>query len=299
MTKSQIMYFLAVATHLSFSKAAQQYYVSQPAVSKQISQYEEELGFPLFDRTRSGITLTPSGQLMYKALSECLHNYETALEEARQRSATREGLVRIGCLAGWNVENFYPMIKNFFAERNPNLNIQLDGYDSDALFTALRKGDIDVALSRSDHVRGADLETRPLTVCHTNLFYSAHHPLANFPGLVMTDFKNETFYIVAAQEETFARQTTLDICHQFNFEPKMYPLPSLAMAFVKLQSGSGVFIGDDWMAVMDNPLFRRIPLNITYNVNLSWLASNVNEAKNMFVNELLFYYRQHQKDAKK
>ncbi|MBQ1331557.1 MAG: LysR family transcriptional regulator, partial [Lachnospiraceae bacterium] len=57
MTLSQIRYFLAVARELNFSRAAEALYVSQPAVSKQVSQLEQELGVKLFDRTNQGLVL--------------------------------------------------------------------------------------------------------------------------------------------------------------------------------------------------------------------------------------------------
>lgn len=63
MTQSQITYFLTVADTLSFSKAAAALFVSQPAVSKQVSLLEEELGLTLFDRTRQGVFLTEAGRL--------------------------------------------------------------------------------------------------------------------------------------------------------------------------------------------------------------------------------------------
>ena len=55
MTQAQISCFLAVADCLSFSKAAQELYISQPAVSKQVALMEQEFGVPLFDRTRKTI----------------------------------------------------------------------------------------------------------------------------------------------------------------------------------------------------------------------------------------------------
>lgn len=66
MTLQQMRYFIAVAQNLSFSKAAQQHYVSQTAVSQQIKLLEEELETELFQRTRHSVVLTSAGQVFYE-----------------------------------------------------------------------------------------------------------------------------------------------------------------------------------------------------------------------------------------
>ena len=66
MNIERLEYFSTLAAYLNYSKAAKQLYISQPSLSKQISQLEKELGVPLFNRSRHMVALTPEGQ-------ECLH----------------------------------------------------------------------------------------------------------------------------------------------------------------------------------------------------------------------------------
>ena len=61
MNDLQIDYFLAVARHLSFTKAARELFVSQPAISRQILALEEELGYTLFERTNKSVHMTKAG----------------------------------------------------------------------------------------------------------------------------------------------------------------------------------------------------------------------------------------------
>lgn len=71
MTFLQIQYFLKTAECMSFSQAAQQLYVTQPSVSRQIKQLEQELGYPLFVRTqKNAIRLTPAGIVFQDAFSQ-------------------------------------------------------------------------------------------------------------------------------------------------------------------------------------------------------------------------------------
>ena len=68
MNDLQIDYFLAVARNLSFTKTAEEMYVSQPAISRHISHLEKELGFALFDRSKKTTQLTPAGGLFLRFL---------------------------------------------------------------------------------------------------------------------------------------------------------------------------------------------------------------------------------------
>ena len=63
MTTKTLEYFLVVVKHLNISKAAKELFISQPALSKQISQLEAELGVSLFDRTKHSLKLTYGGSI--------------------------------------------------------------------------------------------------------------------------------------------------------------------------------------------------------------------------------------------
>ena len=69
MNSQQIEYFLSAAKHLNFTKAADEFYTSQPTVSRQIALLEEELGFELFKRDKGNLRLTIGGAIMAQELS--------------------------------------------------------------------------------------------------------------------------------------------------------------------------------------------------------------------------------------
>ena len=82
MNDLQIDYFLAAARNLSFSGAAQELYVSQPAVSRQVQTLEGELGCPLFVRMNKGISLTQNGEMFY----HFFENYRMQLQDLKMRA---------------------------------------------------------------------------------------------------------------------------------------------------------------------------------------------------------------------
>lgn len=147
MTQSQISYFLTVSKTLSFSKAAVALSVSQPAVSKQVSLLEEELGMTLFDRTRQGVFLTESGRLFNALFQDYINRFHETMEEARQINRALEAVVRIGCSEDFHLSQFYADVQAFFAARYPNIRLELSSLTEEELPPLLKSGQIDLVLS--------------------------------------------------------------------------------------------------------------------------------------------------------
>ena len=97
MELKQLRYFLAVAEHLNFSRAAESLYISQPALSHQIAELESELGIELFIRDRRKVYLTTAGKALIEPAREALYSAERLLEIARTDFRQEDGaLLRIG-----------------------------------------------------------------------------------------------------------------------------------------------------------------------------------------------------------
>ena len=107
MNDLQIEYFLTVARNLSFTKTAEELYVTQPAVSRQISFLEKELDSILFDRTNKSTILTDAGQLYF----EFFNNYKEGLNDIKLKlkeiNQGMKGRLRLGCMEGWDLSEFF------------------------------------------------------------------------------------------------------------------------------------------------------------------------------------------------
>jgi DNA-binding transcriptional LysR family regulator len=95
-----VRYFLAVAEHLNFSKAAQQLHIAQPPLSRQIRQLEEELGLELFVRNRHRVQLTKAGHVFLDEARKLVVQAGRATEAARHAQQGESGIVRIGIASG-------------------------------------------------------------------------------------------------------------------------------------------------------------------------------------------------------
>lgn len=118
MTLQQMRYFIAVAQNLSFSKAAQQHYVSQTAVSQQIKLLEEELETELFQRTRHSVALTSAGQVFYEYAVRITDLAEDAARRTRAAAAECSTPLEIGMMSG--MENL-PILESCCCSRSNTL----------------------------------------------------------------------------------------------------------------------------------------------------------------------------------
>src|SRR3954467_9649098 len=91
--------FEAAARHLSFTLAAQELYLTQSAVSRQIQQMEASLGVPLFERRHRALVLTDAGRVMQRAVIDCLERLRDATSRVRATAAMRQ--VSLTCTPGF------------------------------------------------------------------------------------------------------------------------------------------------------------------------------------------------------
>ena len=96
LTFLSIEYFLKVAETLNFTVAARELYISQPALSKQIKQLEEEIGVRLFRRDTKQVELTAGGQILYDEWSKLIKSSENAIGAAKSIEGKHTHKIRVG-----------------------------------------------------------------------------------------------------------------------------------------------------------------------------------------------------------
>ncbi|WP_162930183.1 LysR family transcriptional regulator, partial [Pseudophaeobacter sp. EL27] len=135
--------FMAVAAHLSFTKAAQSVSRTQSAVSLQIKRLEEIVGRPLFERTRQSVVITPTGEALKVYAKRILLANDAALSQFRHPEA--EGRVRIGAPDDY-ATLVLPKILSIISAQHPRLRIEVVCENTPDLLRALDGGDLDIAI---------------------------------------------------------------------------------------------------------------------------------------------------------
>lgn len=137
--------FIAVAESLSFSKAAEKLYISQPAVSRHIKEMETTMGITLFERKGNRVYLTLAGEISYNHLKKILQIYSELEFALGALKNEHKGTLRIG--ASSTISQYViPSVLASFHKRYPNIGLNLFNGNSFDMEQKLLKNDIDLAL---------------------------------------------------------------------------------------------------------------------------------------------------------
>jgi len=186
-----LKYFLAVAEVLHFRKAAEQLFISQPGLSRQIKQMEDDLGIQLFVRHNRKVVLTPAGEYLKKEITQNLKNLEQALNYAKLLQEGKLGELKFGYV-GSAMQNIIPNILVDFKNEFPNVTFGLKEMDNQKQIENLLSNDIDIGFVRLDRVpRG--IAIKPILKEPFCLVLPKNHPVdtTNFKGL--HQLKDEPF----------------------------------------------------------------------------------------------------------
>ncbi len=163
----QLRYFLAVAEELGFHEAARRLRVSQPPVSRAVRGLEEELGAPLFERTRRGASLTPAGRVLERHARELLRAAERAAAEVRRVGRGEAGRLRVA-FEGAIATAVLPRGVAAFRELHPDVELVLLEMPTPRHAEALASREVELAFGgRSSAAAGAPAAAEGLRVLRT------------------------------------------------------------------------------------------------------------------------------------
>ncbi len=141
----QLKVFYYVARHLSFTKAAKELFITQPAVTKQIDALEQHFGTRLFSRERNRLALTETGAVLFSYAERIMRLAFEAEHAVSNLRANPHGVLRIGTTKTFARYLMPPFILGFH-ERHPRIRIQLDEGSSWEMATSLIHGRNDLAV---------------------------------------------------------------------------------------------------------------------------------------------------------
>lgn len=145
----RISIFLTVAKHLSYTRAAEELYISQPAVSKNIQELEQELGARLINREGNSITLTPAGQKVYNYGTDINRRTQNLKHELAHKSDTLSGQLRIGA-SSTIAQYIIPPVIARFKERHPKMDLALLSGNTSEINDNLKNDRIDLGITEGD-----------------------------------------------------------------------------------------------------------------------------------------------------
>ncbi|MEP6633525.1 MAG: LysR substrate-binding domain-containing protein [Luteimonas sp.] len=208
MNLRDLRYFVALAEHKHFGRAAAACFVSQPTLSTQIRKLEEELGIVLVERAPRKVMLTPAGRDIAARARGIVDDVEQMKEAARRSRDPEAGTVRLGMFPTLG-PYLLPHVVPLLGARFPKLELLLVEEKSDVLLTRLREGKLDAGLLALP-VHDDQLHTEFLFEESFVLAVSKQHPLAGKASLSIKELGKQRLLLL--EDGHCLRDQALDVC---------------------------------------------------------------------------------------
>lgn len=198
---AELKAFAAVAEYGSFSEAAKQLHITQPAISKRIAHLESRLSQPLFDRIGHSINLTEAGQRLLPHTHTILNTINDSIHEVTQLSSRPAGKLRIATSYHIGLHYLPGLLKSYAADY-PDVELDINFMDSEDAIEGIEKGNLELAVVTLPMTISESLKTQLLWQDPMNIVCANDHPLAE-----STDSRNLSQYpAILPDRHTFTRQ---------------------------------------------------------------------------------------------
>lgn len=290
---TQMKYFVTVAEHLSFTKAADKLYIAQSTLSRQIAQLEKEMDTTLFTRSGREIRLTSAGTVMYTGLKRISDEIDDLMKEANHAQAGYTGSLNVGVLSGFVVGDYMPQVCQTLQKEYPHIELILHSMSFDDLLECLYNGKLDLALAVDFYMRGRDqILFDTLTTCQDFIVMNKAHPRAQKPNLRLRDCAQDTFVLISRDDNVRSSDLIISACRREGFEPRIRFAPSMLDQMLWVEAGLGVSILDTRNMLMLNPNIAKVPLESDWKADtvVAWYKMNYNPAIPPFLRLLKKYH---------
>jgi DNA-binding transcriptional LysR family regulator len=208
--------FQVLAEQEHFGRAARALHLSQPALSKQVQQLEEEVGAPLFVRGRQGARLTPVGRLFRDEVAPLLRHADQVLERGRRAARGELGLLRLGF--GVATRQLVPRLVSRFRRAHPSVHVTLQDMSSPDQLEALEGGTLDVGFVRLPVER----QLLHVPVVEDRLVLAVPESRrADLAGRMDARLEGEPFVELGASRSPSFHAHVLRVCAAYGFRPRV------------------------------------------------------------------------------
>ena len=205
----QLQVFEAVARLLSYTRAAEELFLSQPTVSMQIKKLEEDIGLPLTEQIGKKISLTETGSALYQASRDILGTLERLEMEIDDQKGLRTGQLRVAVVTTANY--FAPRMIGKFVQEYPGIAVSLEVGNRDYILNRMSKNMDDLYLVGKPP-ESSELDFQPYLANPMVVVAPVNHPLAGQKSIPLSEIAREPFIIREkgsgtriAVEQTFAQ----------------------------------------------------------------------------------------------
>jgi len=270
-----LSYFKIVAEERHFGRAAKRLGISQPPLSQQIKVLESNLGARLFERSRSGVSLTAIGHQILPAVERLLSEGESLESIVMEARLGRTARISIGAI-GFTMSELLPSILKTARSQMENLSVYIREYDSNEALIALEKENIDVAFLRAEESTG-NLKIVPLVREKLVLALPRGHPLSKQDCINLGTLAREPMVLCPRDISPFYFDRILTICRGQGLSPKIdFEARSITSQLAFVACGTAVGLVPESMKSNENAAVQFLPVEGDTNIVTSAIAWNEN-----------------------
>ena len=248
----QLRCFIAVAEELHFGRAAERLGIAPPALSRQISTLEDELGVALLTRTTRQVAMTRAGLIMLEEAKGILVKMEHASRAVREASLSSGKVLRVGAIDAAS-SSFVPEALMAFRARFPGIEIKFVEAITTALIQMLEAGKLDMALTRPPR-KPTDCAFEILRVERPVVVLNENHPLAAREHLTMLDLVGEPFVVPSKRLRPYAYDLVMAYFESVGAVPNVTIEATEKPAMMSaVAAGLGMALAPDWVSRLSFP----------------------------------------------
>jgi DNA-binding transcriptional LysR family regulator len=257
-----LRYLLAVAEELNFGRAAIRLHISQPPLSQQIRQLEEELGVRLFDRTKREVRLTESGKRIVAEAQQILSQVDHFVNVASRASEGAIGSLSIAGPAG--LDQILVRSLKAFAQKYPSVQIELQFMNTAGQIEALREGHIHVGFLNLP-VKDSELALEIVTREPIWLAMPKNHPLARQKKVRLASIADQRFIMFARRCSPGLHDLITTTCRNAGFSLNVvHEVDNMIASLTMVTAGLGMSFCSPsirrlWPGIVFRPFHEAVP----------------------------------------
>lgn len=212
----QLRYLLTIAEEAHFTRAAERLYVSQPALSQQLRQLEDELGTRLVDRSGRQICLTPAGEILVQHARQVFQVLDDAQVALTELAGLQRGTLAVGVVQTVNAY-LLPRVVARFRLLYPGVSLRIEEASADTIEQGLLNRTLHLGISFVPTANG--LDTEPLFTEELMLIVPHAHPLARRAWIAVSELEGVALVLLAPG---FCTRRLWDACaHEAHISPRV------------------------------------------------------------------------------
>ena len=279
---------MAVAEEEHYGRAGKRLRVAQPALSRQIQNLEEEVGFKLFDRLPRGVKITAAGRLFLGDARRTLQDINDATDRAKRVASGRSGTLRIGFVENISWQGIVPDSLRLFRAHLSDAALQLRALKSVEQIAAIQSGSLDAGYAAPLVNPEHGLAHFPVGAIKTVLALPKGHALTKLKKIRLRDLVDVSFVAFPKSAIPNAHDRLKDACSRGGLkEPRIVqeaPNETMLLSLVQCRVGVAfVSSASRWRCPPGVVLLPVIDLNVSFSVSLMWRKDNNSPLLTKFV----------------